>query len=164
MNRRNAALRSLLYCPVHNYCPGDDSVVRWRAPSPMLPTASHRLRFQRYPHTTSYPSWLSSLTYLSIPIITARQSWTSFRDNETYQYPIQLILAPITLKRYHNPTVSQPSTLPRPSLHSITTTTTAQQRYPLLTPRSRPPRSRRNKQPHYPMVHVVYWIPLLCRG
>ena len=39
---------------------------------------------------------------LSVPIITARQSWNIVRESETHQHTLQLILATIILRSYHN--------------------------------------------------------------
>ena len=58
MSRRHTTLRSPLHFPVQNHCPEDHIVVQWCAPSPVLPTASQRLRFLRHPHNTSIILWL----------------------------------------------------------------------------------------------------------
>ena len=54
---------------------------------------------------------------LTVPTITARQSWNVVRDHKTHQHTLQLILATIILRSYHdiwasvsNVPFSQPST------------------------------------------------------
>ena len=52
---------------------------------------------------------------LSVSSITAQQSWNIVRDGETHQRTLQLVLATITLKRYHKGWFSfldQPTSLP----------------------------------------------------
>ena len=56
---------------------------------------------------------------LSVPTINVRQSWNIVRDSETHEHTMQLILATVTLKRYHKvwsslqgQPLSLPSTLP----------------------------------------------------
>jgi len=44
---------------------------------------------------------LATHLLLTVPVITQRQSWNIIREQESHRYTLQLILATVTLQRYH---------------------------------------------------------------
>ena len=118
---------------------------------PMMRTESHapdRITTLTFPaafiqHQLSITALVTHML-ISVPIITARQSWNIVRDNDTHQHTCQLILATITLQSYHkvwfsvyNAPVFQSSTQP---LDITSTTRTA----PASPPRPRPSKRRQH--------------------
>ena len=86
---------------------------------------------------------LATHLLLTVPVITRQQSWNSIREKESHRLTLQLILAAVTLKRYHiiwytvinDPPVTQP--IPQiPTDHSLT----RPKRHAILIPRHRPPK------------------------
>ena len=132
-------------------------------------SASPQARRRPMMRTTSYaPDLVTTLTFpaestqhqqsiltlvthllLTVPVITQRQSWNIIREKDSHRHTLQLILAIITLKRYHlvwHSVMTGTHTL-QPQQQQTTATMTNNKRHTTPLPPRNPPTKRQRHAP-----------------
>ena len=90
---------------------------------------------------------LATHLLLTVPIITRRQPWNIIREKESHRHTLQLILATVTLKRYHlvwHTLVTESHATPSTQQRATTTVSNIQKHTTPPPPRNRPPKRRRH--------------------